>query len=62
MFKEKLQCRDITESRLQRLTKMLKSYIPAEDFDKLVSIELNGGFRPSEELFDKVCLNRRIII
>lgn len=53
-------CRDIKAGRIERLKRMLKSYINAEDLDRLVKVEFNTqkfGLSSDEELFDKVLVD-----
>lgn len=54
--KEEIHCRDKTDSRLVKMIKMLKSYLPHDCIEKIVKFELNQGYRSSDPLFDKVGL------
>lgn len=53
---DKIHCRDKTDSRLFKMIKMLKSYLPHDYLEKTVKFELNQGYRSSDPLFDKVGL------
>lgn len=52
-------CRDINQGRLDRLTRMLKSYVPGWELDKKVIIQLNNpGLKSSDkEYFDRVLVD-----
>lgn len=54
--KESITCRDATQKRIERLERMIKSYIPKEDMNKLINIEFNDKSDIKNNQFDKVCL------
>ena len=57
---ESIECRDITESRIERLTRTLKSYIGPNNFGKFVTVELNEKIFSPENItnqYDKVRKN-----
>ena len=54
---ERITCRDATPSRIERLKRMLASYLFEEDFARQVKIEINYPIslgNKHEDLFDKV--------
>ena len=56
-YKAKIVCRDISSSRIDRLKRMLKSYLREKDIAQLVDIEFNIekiGLQDKIECFDKV--------
>ena len=58
LTKGKVTCRDINAGRIERLKRMLRSYIRQEELDRLVEIEFNsekGGVH--KEAFDKVLVD-----
>ncbi len=60
MNEGKLVCRDITPQRLKRLNRMLLSYLPQQEIEKKVIVELNvDALKPNQmNLFDKVSWNK----
>ena len=59
MLPAEITCRDISISRLDRLKRMLRSYLNESVYNKLIKIELNQpaiGVQPklSDGLYDKV--------
>lgn len=56
----KVTCRDINAGRIERLKRMLKSYIRQEDLERLVEIEFNAekaGNVLQQDQFDKVLVD-----
>ncbi len=57
MLPRKIACRDINNGRIERLKRMLRSYIKQDKLDTLVEIDFNSiGFGPDErtDIYDKV--------
>jgi 16S rRNA C967 or C1407 C5-methylase (RsmB/RsmF family) len=59
---ERIECRDVSTSRVERLTRMLRSYIPEEDLASLVHVETNDPSRTSnlkqlEPAYDRVLVD-----
>ncbi|CAF0892571.1 unnamed protein product [Brachionus calyciflorus] len=54
-----ITCRDISQNRLERLVRMIKSYIPENEFKRLINIEMNLPIlhKADEDRFDKVLVD-----
>jgi 16S rRNA C967 or C1407 C5-methylase (RsmB/RsmF family) len=56
----KITCRDISSSRIDRLNRMLRSYIDEATLNKKINIEMNSpgfGIPKKADLYDKVLVD-----
>ncbi len=64
LLPSKISCRDINNGRIERLKRMLRSYIKQEDLDRLVDVDFNSaGFGSNEktDTYDKVYLIKYLL-